>query len=171
MLKRLFFLCVLSLTLVTWASAQKPSAPTQNISQQVQELCRRVKDIRVLPLKAGGREIDYSSVDPVYDELRKMDEQVVPCLIQKIADTAEMDDSREAPTVGKVKVGDVAFWVVLDITQLPYDDMFPPAVRKRFAKEGVYAYFHLVKSLKRRRELQQNVLAWYSRNHPTSQLQ
>jgi hypothetical protein len=120
MLKRILSLCMLSLTFVAWVLPQKLLEPTQKVSSQVRELCRRVKDIRVLLLKAGGREIDHSSVDPVYDELRKMDEQVVPCLIQETTDTVEMDDPREAPTVGKVKVGDVAFWVVLDITRLPY---------------------------------------------------
>jgi hypothetical protein len=171
MIKRVFPLAILSLSLITRAATQKPSVPTQNVSPRAQELCQRVKDIRLLPLKAGGREIDYSRVDPVYNELRKMDDEVVPCLIQKITDTAEMNDPRDSFTVGRVKVGDVAFWVLLDITGLPHDDMFPPDVRNRFAKEGMYAYFDWVNRTKHRRILQQNVLVWYSRNHPTSQHQ
>jgi hypothetical protein len=155
--------CILFLIAVTLASARVSHAQTQTVTPE--QLCRHVKEIRTLPLKPGGPNEDNSSVDSIYGQMRKMGNQVVPCLIEKITDITEMDDPRQAPAMGKVKVGDVALWVVLDITGLPYDDMFPPDVRKRLTTEGVYAYFEWVKSSKHRNLLQQNVRAWYSRNH------
>jgi hypothetical protein len=63
-------------------------------------------------------------------------------------------------------VGDVAFWVVKDITGLPYDEMFPEGTRRRFKQEGVYAYFEWVNRDGHRKKLQQNVDKWFSLHRP-----
>jgi hypothetical protein len=91
---------MLSLLVVTLASSRTACAQTV----KPDELCRRVKEIRTIPLKPGGPDADYSSVDPVYGQMRKMGKQVVSCLIEKITDVTAMNDPRQSPTVARVKI-------------------------------------------------------------------
>ena len=90
----------------------------------------------------------------------------MPCLIAKISETQVTTDPRSAPEYSGVRVGDVAFWIVKDITALPYDEMFPPRLRKRFPREGVYAYFDWVNRAGNRKVLQQNVRNWCMQHAP-----
>jgi hypothetical protein len=108
----------------------------------------------VLPFK--GEEVD----DTVYDGLKLLGGAATKCLIDKITDTRIMPDPRKAPKYTPVRVGDVAFWILVDLRKLPYDDMFPEAIRQRLKNEGVYAYFDFVKSRQNRRLLQQNVRSY-----------
>jgi hypothetical protein len=97
--------------------------------------CSEITAVRHIPFHPDERVNDLA-----YNQLREKSWAVVSCLIAQITDSAVTPDPRSAPIYPKVRVGDVAFWVVRDITALPYDDMFPAALRKRFKKEGVYAY-------------------------------
>ena len=104
--------------------------------------------------------------DPAYNHLRAKSWAVVPCLIDEITNKSLTPDPRSAPTYPKVRVGDVSFWVIVDITGLPYDAMFPPDLVKRFPKEGVYAYFEWVNRDGNRQKLQSGVRRWCSANRP-----
>lgn len=138
-------------------------------SREAEALCSRIKEIKRLPFRNEGPAANYDYFGEVYAGLRKLAGKAAPCLIERIADTARMPDPRQAPTVASVAVGDVAFWILADITDLPYDEMFPSELRERFRSEGVYAYFDWVKKKKNRRLLQKNVRSWYLneyRDHP-----
>jgi hypothetical protein len=123
--------------------------------------CDEVTKIREIPFKP-----DLSVNDQAYNSLKKKGREVVPCLIERIPDTKVTVDPRGIPGPKNCKVGDVAFWVILDITNLPYDDMFPETLRKRFADEGVYAYHEWVRKKSNRKLLQVNVRKWYEANKP-----
>jgi hypothetical protein len=132
-------------------------------------------------LRAQGKKTDCSEVtlvrhipfhpdenvnDAAYNRLRMDSWTVVPCLIRQITNSALTPDPRSAPAYPKVRVGDIAFWVIRDITGLPYDSMFPTDLVQHFPKEGVYAYFEWVNRDSNRKKLRNNVERWYLANEP-----
>jgi hypothetical protein len=126
-----------------------------------QQVCSEIAAVRHIPFHPEDK-VD----DPAYSRLREKSWGVVPCLISQITNTSLTPDPRSAPVYPKVRVGDVAFWVVKDITGLPYDEMFPEGTRRRFKQEGVYAYFEWVNRDGHRKKLQQNVDKWFSLHRP-----
>lgn len=71
-----------------------------------------------------------------------------------------MPDPRQAPVVHGVVAGDVAFWVLLDISGERLEMFLPESVARDFKIRGVYAYFDFVSHPENRRILQTRV-----RNH------
>lgn len=134
-------------------------------TKEARALCSRIREIKKLPFRNDGPDANYQEYGEVYAQLRKVGDDAVPCLIEKITDTRKMPDPRQAPTVGSVAIGDVAFWILNDITKLPYDDMFPSEVRQRFKDEGVYVYFEWIAKKKNRSLLQRNIRSWYLSEH------
>ena len=140
------------------------AVPGLTLAQAVagsRESCSEITTVRHIPFHPEDK-VD----DAAYNELRKKSWSVVPCLIREITNSSITPDPRTAPVYPKVRVGDVAFWVLKDITNLPYDEMFPTTVIRRFPKQGVYAYFDWVNRGENRRKLQQNVEKWCSLNRP-----
>jgi hypothetical protein len=123
--------------------------------------CNEISAVRRIPFHAGE-----PVKDDAYNKLLKKSWGVVPCLIGQITNTHRTPDPRTAPIFGDVRVGDVAFWVIKDITALPYDDMFPPDLVARFPKEGVYAYFDWIHKPQNRKILQNKVQEWYNSHQP-----
>ena len=123
--------------------------------------CSEIAAVRHIPFYSGDK-----TDDAAYNELREKSWHVVPCLIGQISNSTLTPDPRSAPIYPRVRVGDVAFWVIKDITGLPYDDMFPATVRSRFPKEGVYAYFDWVNRDGHRKALQKNVEQWCAAHNP-----
>lgn len=70
-----------------------------------------------------------------------MKEAAISCLIGKITDSNTMKDPRQAPVYRDFRVGDAAFFVLLRITKVPFEEMLPTQVRSELEDEGVYAYF------------------------------
>jgi len=123
--------------------------------------CAEIASVRRIPFHRTD-----SVNDEAYNNLRKKSWAAVPCLIRHITGTRRAPDPRSAPQYGDVRVGDVAFWVVKDIAELPYDEMFPPELVARFPKEGVYAYFEWVKKRGSRNKLQAKVREWCDAHRP-----
>jgi hypothetical protein len=157
---RLFltFACVLQI-LSGLACGQPAKSITVSVSDEqshdnrveAEKLCGRLSEIKVLPFK--GEHVD----DPVYNGLKSLGKASIPCLVKQITNTTVTEDPRKAPKYKPVMVGDVAFWVLLNITGLPHDEMFPEGVKRRFKAEGMYAYFKYVSKYQNRLKLQQNV--------------
>jgi hypothetical protein len=118
---------------------------------QAERLCDRLSEVRVLPFR------DEPVDDAVYNRLKNAGDDAVPCLVGAITNTRETKDPRKAPSHNRVTIGDVAFWIVVDIAKLPYDDLFPEDVRRRFKDEGIDAYFDWVKTPTNRALLQRRV--------------
>jgi hypothetical protein len=123
--------------------------------------CSEIRSVRRIPFHAGE-----PVSDKAYNKLLQKSWAVVPCLISEITNTRRTPDPRSAPIFGDVRVGDVAFWVIKDITGLPYDQMFPVDLVARFPSEGVYAYFDWVHNPDNRKVLQKNVQQWYMSHKP-----
>jgi len=130
-------------------------------SQDVAMLCNRVSEINVLPMKGERGE------DSTYDACIDAGYAVVPCLIDKVTDTTTMRDPRSEPGFPDVEVtvGDIAFFLLVDIIKINFTEPLPSDVRKQYEESGVYAYFKFVKNPGNRKKLQDNLRAWYQKHH------
>jgi hypothetical protein len=99
------------------------------------EDCDAVSTIRVMPFR------NQAGLDPAYDGLVAGGCSLVPCLIERIADTRGMPDPRQAPLWLDFKVGDAALFVLTRITGRSFEESLPAPVRARFPNQGVQAYF------------------------------
>lgn len=115
--------------------------------------CNRLHEIKIIPFK--GEKIE----DEVYNELLSDPNQFLDCLIEAIGNTREMPDPRQAPKVPFVAVGDVAFWVLLDISGESLEKFLPSAVKAKFIDQGIFAYFDYVSDIKNREQLRRSVKA------------
>jgi hypothetical protein len=162
-------LIVLTVTLLTGCHSRVHSEsvpPKQDVAQpkpvDVASLCERIKDIKLLPHK------DEPVDDPAFNSLLAAGDAVIPCLIRKIADETLMDDPRQAPRVGKVSVGDVAFFLVVRLGKADFVELLPPEVKKAYDSEGVYGYFRLIDEDENRQKLQAAALKWYEQKYGQS---
>jgi hypothetical protein len=136
---------------------QESSAPAHD----PEVLCGRVPEIKSIPFK------DERVDDAAYNALVGAGEKVVPCLIEKITDTTSMHDPRSIPGPTDTKVGDVAFFVLVDVAKLDFESMMPPEVKKKFKEEGVYAYHRFVGEEANRKWLQSRLQDWYRQKYGT----
>jgi len=122
---------------------------------KAEALCQRLPEMKTMPFK--GEPID----DDVYNGLIALKEAAIPCLIEKITDTNRMNDPRQAPVYGDFRVGDAAFFILLRLTKVSFEEMLPTQVRSKLEDEGVYAYFEYIEKAENRKTLQTKWRAWY----------
>lgn len=126
-------------------------------AQSPEALCGRVAEIKSMPFK------DERVADAAYNALVDAGEAVLPCLIDKVADATPMRDPRGIPGPTDTRVGDVAFFVLIDVAKLDFESMMPPEVKRVFKEEGVYAYHRFVGEEANRRRFQSSLREWYRR--------
>jgi hypothetical protein len=96
----------------------------------------------------------------MYDRLIAADCAAVPCLIERIVDTAQMPDPRESPLYQGFVVGDAALFMASIITGRSFEESLPAEVRARFPDEGVYAYFAFVRKRANREAIRADWRRW-----------
>ena len=145
-------------------SSARNSVPqkTSASSNDLDLLCGRVAEIKSMPFK------DERVDDAAYNALINAGEDVLPCLIEKVADATPMKDPRSIPGPTDTRVGDVAFFVLIDIAKLDFDLMMPPEVKSRLKEEGVYAYHKFVNEEGNRKRFQSSLREWYRQKFGTS---
>jgi len=132
------------------------SALAQTSKQSdIVRLCNRVAEIKELPMK-GDR-----GIDAAYDAIVAAGETIVPCLIDKIADTRPMRDPRCPPLSDQTTIGDVAYFVLIDITKLDFIELLPEKIQTKYKNEGAYAYHDYIVRKGARRQLQLKVQKWW----------
>ena len=119
-------------------------------------LCDRLSEIRVMPFK--NEKVD----DEVYNGLLRMGSTAIPCLINKLTDTTRMRDPRKTVPYSYLTVGDVAFFVILDISGESIERFLPERIWREYEEQGIYAYFRFVENPKNRKLLQDSLLSWFS---------
>jgi hypothetical protein len=119
-----------------------------SFANQADLLCNRVNEIKILPFK--GEHVD----DKVYNGLIDAGKEAAFCLVKKITDTTIMPDPRKAPSFEGITVGDVALFVIVDITKTDFEEMLPVEVKKAYQRDGVYAYFKYVEQPGNRKIIQ-----------------
>jgi len=132
------------------------SALAQTSKQaDIVRLCNRVAEIKELPMK-GDR-----GIDAAYDAIVAAGETIVPCLIDKIADTRPMRDPRCPPLSDQTTIGDVAYFVLIDITKLDFIELLPEKIQTKYKNKGAYAYHDYIVRKGARRQLQLKVQKWW----------
>jgi hypothetical protein len=148
-------------TVACQATAHKATVSKPSVHQDVaararaEALCQRLPEMKKIPFK--GEPID----DEVYNGLIALKEAAIPCLIGKTSDSTRMNDPRQAPVYPDFRVGDAAFFVLLDITKVPFEEMLPAEVTSELKDKGVYAYFEYISKDDNRKLLQAKWQAWY----------
>lgn len=135
---------------------------TDNYSQslKVDNLCKNLTKIKSIPYKPG----DVDQNEPQYKEYFAMidqGEKAIPCLIENIMNTEEMDDPR-CPGVGIIAVGDVAYFILQDIGKFDFTEMFSTEIQNAYKTEGIYGYYEVIDKNGNRLKLQTKLKEWYS---------
>lgn len=105
--------------------------------------------------------------DEVYNGLMKMGDSAISCLIDQLTNATKTPDPRRSPIYSETTVGDVALFVLLDITKVPVEDVFPKEIMDKWEVKGIYAYFAFVENEANRRIIQDRWRIWY-RKHKAS---
>jgi hypothetical protein len=121
-------------------------------------VCRRLPEVKEIPFK--GEHVN----DEAYNEIVSQGKAAIPCLIEKITDTTRMKDPRSAPTYSDFRVGDLAFFLLVEITKTPFEQMLPDLAKSRMKNDGVYAYFEYVERPDNRKALQAKWKEWWAKN-------
>jgi hypothetical protein len=134
-------------------------------AQDPRHLCNRIRQIKIFPLK-GDR-----GVDKLYDAFRDAGDSVIPCLIGKITDSTIIRNPVEAPSWGfPTRIGDIAYFLILDTTDLPINELLPDDAKEEYKKIGVGAYYRYIQEPSHRKQLQDKLEAWYQtqyrKSHP-----
>ncbi|MBK8812467.1 MAG: hypothetical protein IPN69_17295 [Acidobacteria bacterium] len=130
---------------------------SQNLSfRDAKALCNRVSEIKEFPRGWGEK-----GVDPAWDALVDAGEAVVPCLIDKITDTTVMPDPRCPRFTDELKVGDTAYFILVNILKIGFVELLPIDVQEKYKSEGAYAYHEYVERKGKRKELQSKLREWY----------
>ena len=132
------------------------------VSMSGDTLCDRIGEIRTLPFR--GEQVD----DDVFNAFLEHGRNAIPCLIVAITDTNPMPDPRKAPKYDDVVVGDVAVFVLLEITGKPIQEMLPAEISAEFSAKGVYAFFRYVQDPKKREIIQGIWKQWWEVHQPTA---
>ncbi len=161
---------------VVYKNISRAATPSDHLasdrtSSNSNQLCGEIARIKILPFRRHDFTVEgLKHLDPVYAEFRQAGDSIIPCLIAKITDTTPMDDPSQAPHYGRVAVGDVAFWLSLDITGIPIEEALPQSIKQDYSERGRYAYLGWVRrESANRKTLQDNVKRWYARQAPATQ--
>jgi hypothetical protein len=140
-------------------AANSASIKNGNRIQDAANLCDRISEIKLLPFH-GDR-----GLDTTYDAFIDAGETVVPCLIRKVTDTTAIPDPRETLKSPDTTVGDVAYFLLIEITKLDFAQLLPPDVQEEYKAQGVFAYYKYVQKKKNRVELQNRLYEWYRQRY------
>jgi hypothetical protein len=120
-------------------------------------MCQELPNASAFPFKS------FISGDDVHDTLVLLSGVAQPCLVEHLADSAWMPDSRSEP-LADFHAGDAALWILSD-AGLDWDIVVPLLNQKKWNGIGVFAYFEWVNQGSHRKVVQQAVRKWLQK-HP-----
>ena len=126
-------------------------------SREMASLCGRINQIKELPHDRSEK-----GIDKTYDRLREAGTAVVPCLINNITKIEIMKDPRCPGISNATAVGDVSYFVLVDILDHLIEDFLPSDVQNAFKTNGVYAYHEYIDRPGARGELKKRLRVWYA---------
>lgn len=153
--KLTFFVFVILTAMSTFAYSQNRATSNKKIAS----LCLSVKQIKELP-----HDRNEKGVDKTYDKLREAGVSVAPCLIDNIMNTKIMPDPRCPGISNATTIGDVSYFVLVDILNHLVEDFLPSYVQEAFKTNGVYAYHEYIDRPGARDELQRKLRNWFDSN-------
>jgi hypothetical protein len=121
-------------------------------------MCQQLPNAAAFPMKS------FLSGDDVHDTLVLLSGFAQPCLVDHLADSTWMPDSRSEP-LADFHAGDAALWILSD-AGLDWDGVITPLLDPKKAKSiGVFEYFDWVNKRDHRKVVQQSVRLWLQQ-HP-----
>jgi hypothetical protein len=121
-------------------------------------MCQQLPNTAAFPMKS------FLSGDDVHDTLVLLSGFAQPCLVDHLADSTWMPDSRSEP-LADFHAGDAALWILSD-AGLDWDGVITPLLDPKKAKSiGVFEYFDWVNKRDHRKVVQQSVRLWLQQ-HP-----
>jgi hypothetical protein len=145
------------LTLLLLAAAL--AAPPADDAILAADLARMAPRLDVL--------VPKGEADPYFGAVVRHGRAAVPALLDMLDDTREMEPPNEVPLVkGKFTRGDVAFEALLQIVDVPWQELVPRKVKlERVPKVGFGAYYEYVRaSPMNRKQIVSAVRKWYAAN-------
>lgn len=140
-------------------------AALSNDKEDPRKLCNRISELKLIPFHSDSR-----GQDPLYDEIMNARDAVVPCLIERVTDTKVMTDPRETTKRNGTTVGDVAFFLLVEIG-FDIRSFLPQEVQKEYDVMGIDSFTAYAQKPEHRKELQEKLLDWYHRAYrPDAQL-
>lgn len=131
-------------------------------TEKPENLCADISKINSIPIEPR----DAGFVDKAYQDLIKHGEKAIPCLIESITNTKKMKDPA-CPGFGDVAVGDVAYFVLQEIANFKFEEMFPKDFQEELETDGKFAYLKFMSKKKNRKQLQTTLKRWYSSRNQT----
>lgn len=160
-LKRHFHKAVIVVALLEVGSCMgQRSVPPSRVQIGGANLCSKLSEIKHIPFE--GEPIN----DAIYNQIAANHQEAIPCLIEQITNETKMHDPRSEPVESNFRVGDLAFFLLLDFTKVPFEEMLPRDVNARLNTEGVYAYFQYVSTSGNRVALQKRWQKWLKQHKP-----
>lgn len=138
------------LVLAIQASAQP------GVSGQARDLCRKVSEIRQIPHDRNDK-----GIDAAYDQIAAAGLSVVPCLIEQVTDTTITHDPRCPHITDETTIGDVSFFLLVDLLDIEFTQFFPENVKTSFKTNGVYAYHEYIVTKGARADLQKKLREYW----------
>jgi len=139
--------------------ATKPASNDSSNRQDTATICDRIPQIKIIPFHGEKGQ------DPTYDTFMDLGEMALPCLIKRITDSTKVPDPRETLKFPETTIGDVAYFLIVDITKLGFAELLPAEVQNDYKRNGVWAYYAYVKNSKNRERLQTRLYEWYRQKY------
>ena len=128
------------------------SVSAQRVRDDSTRLCRKVSEIRQIP-----KDRDEKGVDAAYDEIKSAGPALIPCLIDQITDLSITHDPRCPHITEETKIGDVSYFLLVDLLQIEFTQFLPESVKADFRTKGVYAYHEYIETSGARAALQKKL--------------
>jgi len=106
--------------------------------------------------------------DEAYLRIMSAGKRAIPCLIDKITDTAPMVDPRMAPAYRGIVVGDIAVFILARITGRRFSEFLPNEAADAYEVEGIYGYFRYVADPTHRQAIQDRWREWWEEQEADS---
>lgn len=151
---RLASLLIALLILYTSPSLSAQSQEVATSGPEASDLCKRLSSVRHMPFQ--NEHVD----DQVFNQIMAKGSAMTPCLVEQLTNGTKMHDPRSEPIVADFRVGDLAFFLLLRITGVPFEQMLPENVKAKVKEEGVYAYFRYTEVPANRAALQRKWKEW-----------
>lgn len=114
--------------------------------------CLNVENVETLPFK--GETVD----DITYNSFISEGERSFACLINQISNENLMNDPRKAPPFEGIRAGDVALFIIADISGKPIDQLIgDESFKKLYETKGMYGYFEYIQNSGKREELKKEL--------------
>lgn len=101
--------------------------------------CAGLGDIKAVPFRSGEM-----GGDRFYYAIHNQGDKATACLVEAVKSDRPMPDPSPAPAIHGFREGDLAFWLLMEMEKVSYEQCAPPEVLRKVESVGVQAFFDWV---------------------------